>query len=312
LPPEESLPRAEQPAREVLRRLRWPLTHDLGVHTAGDERSRYRGPGIEYADVREYQPSEDARMIDWNLTARSDRPFVREAHQDRGLDVWLIVDASRSLNWGTTRALKRTAALELVDALTLLLARHGGRVGGIVFDTQLRRILALTGGRRGRLKLLARINAESAAPAPAGRTDLGSVLERAGRLIPRPSLVIVISDFLVEAGWQKPLKALSLRHDVVAARVTDPRETDIPAIGVVTFEDPETGDQVEVDTSNKKFRQRYQAAAAEQRTRLLGDLLGARAQLLEVSTGEPVINQLIRYLQARQLLRGGLATRRVS
>ncbi len=310
--PPEGLPRPDQPAREVLRRLRWPLVHHLGVHTAGDERSRYRGPGIEYADVREYQATEDARLIDWNLTARSDRPFVRESHQERGLDVWLIVDASRSLNWGTSRALKRTAALELVDALTLLLARHGGRVGGIIFDTGLRRILALTGGRSGRLKLMSRINAESAAPAGPGRTDLASVLERAGRLIPRPSLVIVISDFLVDPGWQRALKTLSLRHDVVAARISDPRESDIPAIGVVTFEDPETGRQVEVDTSNRKFRERYQAAAAEQRLRLRADLRGAHAQMLEVSTGEPVINQLIRYLQARQSRRGGLATRRVS
>ncbi|HEY8739074.1 MAG TPA: DUF58 domain-containing protein [Candidatus Dormibacteraeota bacterium] len=287
--------------------MRWPLAHQLGVHTAGDERSRFRGPGIEYADVREYQSSEDARLIDWNLTARSDRPFVRESHQVRGLDVWLVLDASRSLDWGTSRALKRTAAMELVDLLTLLLARHGGRVGGIVFDTELRRVLAPTGGRHGRLQLMARIEAESAAATAPGRTDLASTLERAGRLIRRPSLVIVISDFLVQPGWQRPMKALSVRHDVVAAQVSDPREGNIPAIGVVTFEDPETGAQVEVDTGSRRFRERYSNAAEAQRGRLRADLRTARAQLFEVSTAEPVVNQLIAYLQARQAKRGGLS-----
>ncbi|MFN2465490.1 MAG: DUF58 domain-containing protein [Candidatus Dormibacteria bacterium] len=311
MPPEGGNLAADDPAREALRRLRWPLVHHLGVHAAGDERSRYRGPGIEYADVREYQPSEDARLIDWNLTARSDRPFVRESDQERGLDAWLIIDSSCSLNWGTTRALKWTAAMELVELLTLLLARHGGRVGGIVFDTRLRRILALTGGRRGRLKLISRIAAEPPTPGDGGRTDLASVLRHAGRVIRRPSLVIVISDFLVEPGWQQPLKALALRHDVVAARVFDPREVDIPAIGVVTFQDAETGRQIEVDTGNRKFRQRYHDAALKQRQRLTADLRRARAQLLEVETAEPVIGQLIRFLQSRQRLRGGRALKRV-
>src|ERR1700694_4646137 len=132
LAPERPRPRADEPPREVLRRLRWPLAHRLGVHTAGDERSLYRGPGIEYADVREYQPAEDARLIDWNLTARSDRPYVRESHQERGLDVWLIVDGSRSLGWGAVRRLTKDAAREMVDLVTMLLARHGSQVGAIV------------------------------------------------------------------------------------------------------------------------------------------------------------------------------------
>src|ERR1700694_3858543 len=157
--------------REVLRRRRWPLTPRLGTHTAGDERSRYLGPGVEYADVREYEPSEDARLIDWNLTARSDSPFLRQSHQARGLDGWV-----------------------------------GRRAGG----------------RDGRRWLVSRIESETADVGAPGQTDLATALERAGRLIRRPSLVIVISDFLVESGWQLPMKSLALRHDVVAARVSDP------------------------------------------------------------------------------------------
>ncbi|MDP9325317.1 MAG: DUF58 domain-containing protein [Candidatus Dormibacteraeota bacterium] len=309
-PPEVDRERRGEPAREVLRRLRWPLTHRLGVHTAGDERSQFLGPGIEHADVREYQPAEDARLIDWNLTARSDRPYVRLSHQERGLDVWLIVDASRSLDWGTSRVLKREAAQELVDLMTLVLARHGSRVGAVVFDARWRRVFALTGGRAGRLRLLSRVDAETAADSSPGRTDLAATLKRAARLIPRPSLVVVISDFLVDSGWQAPMKALALRHDLVAARVSDPRESEIPSIGVVTFEDPETGRQIEVDTSSKRLRQRYRDAAAEQRAQLMSDFRGARAQVLEISTDQPVVNQLIAYLRRRQRMRGALGPRR--
>jgi uncharacterized protein (DUF58 family) len=311
LAPEKSRPRTDEPAREVLRRLRWPLAHRLGVHTAGDERSLFRGPGIEYADVREYQASEDARLIDWNLTARSDRPYVREAHQERGLDVWLLVDASRSLEWGTHRALKRDAAREMVDLVTMLLARHGSQVGAIVFDNQVRRVLPLRGGRQGRLQLMTRIEAQRAVTETTGRTDLATTLKDAARLITRPSLIIVISDFLVEPGWQRPLKALAIRHDVVAAHITDPREGDLPPIGIVTFEDPETGRQVEVDTSSRKLRERFRLAAAARRDNLVADIRGARAQLLEISTAEPVVIQLIAYLRSRQALRGGLARKGV-
>ena len=308
-PPEASRRRQSAP-RDVLRRLRWPLAHRLGTHTAGDERSRYLGPGVEYADVREYGPGDDARLIDWELTARSDRPYVRLSHQERGLDVWLLVDTSRSLDWGTTRMLKREAALELVDLTTILLARHGGRVGAIVFDTEMRKVFAPRGGRQGRLWLLSRLEAESATTGEIGRTDLAAALHRAARLIRRPSLVIIISDFLADPGWEQPMKTLSLRHDVVAARVSDPREGEIPAIGVVTFEDPETGRQVDIDTGNKRLRERYRQAAAEQRLQLLADLRKSRAQLLEISTAEPVIGQLIGYLRGRQAMRGRIAARR--
>ena len=276
----------------------------MGVHPAGDERSTHRGPGAEYADVREYQGSEDARLIDWNLTARSDRAFVRESHPERGIDVWLLVDASASLDWGTTRALKRNAAQDVVDLVTLLLSRHGNRVGAMVFDTEVRRIFGLTAGRQARLGLVARLGTEGTRPAAPGRTQLGATLARAGRVIRRPSVLVVISDFLVDDGWQKAMKTLAIRHDVVAARISDPREGDIPNVGIVTFEDPETGAQVEVDTTSRKFRQRYRAAAAEQRSRLLADFKEARVRVLEVTTAEPVSDQLVAFLRGRQRRRG--------
>jgi uncharacterized protein (DUF58 family) len=303
MPPDHSDERAREHSRQVLRRVRWPVARRLGVHPWGDERSRLRGPGIEYSDVREYQHGEDARLIEWNLSARSDRLFVREAQPERGLDVWLVVDASRSLDWGTALCLKREAAHELAGAASLLLTRHGNRVGAIVFDAGLSRTLPLTAGRSGRLALMARLTAETAAPAAPGATNLAGALVRTGQLLRRPSLVIVISDFLVAPGWERAMKALSLRHEVVAARISDPREADLPAIGVVHFEDPETGMQLEVDTTNAKLRERYRLAAAEQRRQLLASLGRAGAATLEISTGEPVLTQLVAFLRRRQLER---------
>jgi uncharacterized protein (DUF58 family) len=310
LPPDSRDQRPSPAAIEVLRRLRWPVERRLGVHTAGDQRSRLRGPGIEYSDVREYQDGEDARLIDWNLTARSDRPFVRESQPDRGMDIWLIVDSSRSLDWGTALGLKRHTAAELVDLLAVLLSRHGTRVGAMVFDTRLRHVLALTAGRQGRMRLVARVEAAGSNHGDAGVTDLADALRRAGRLISRPSLVIVVSDFIVPGGWQRPLKAMSMRHEVVAARVSDPREANLPQIGVVTLEDPETGAQLEVDTTSARLRARYREAAAAQHAGIINDLRAARAELMEISTGSAVLPQLVHFLSSRQARRGRAVRRR--
>ena len=300
MPPEAD---ARLRAREVLRRLHWPVARRLGVHAWGDERSRLRGPGIEYAEVREYQLGEDARTIDWNLTARSDQVFVRESNPDRGLDVWIVMDASRSLDWGTAGCLKREAAHEVATAATMLLSRHGSRVGSILFDTALRGVLPPTAGRAGRLRMLSRIESAGSESRDPGPTDLEGALRRAGALIRRPSLVLVISDFIAGPGWQRALRSLSLRHEVLAIRIADPTESQIPSIGVVTFEDPETGAQLEVDTSSPALRERFRAAAAAEERRIASDLRRAGAAIFDLTTAEPVLTQLVTFLRRRQLER---------
>src|SRR5439155_474493 len=125
---------------ELFRRLRWPVLRRLAVHPGGDERSAVRGQGIEYNEVRGYQPGDDPRLIDWNLTARSSATYVRMSYPDRGLDVWLVVDTSRSLDWGTARCLKRQTALDLVVAASQLLARHGNRVGALLCDWRVHQV----------------------------------------------------------------------------------------------------------------------------------------------------------------------------
>jgi uncharacterized protein (DUF58 family) len=294
------------PRHEALGRLRWPVWNRLGLHAWGDERSTLRGPGVEFADVREYQFGEDARLIDWNLTARSDRVYVRESHPERGLDAWLIVDVSASLDWGTALVLKRDAALEMASAAASLIARHGSRVGAIVFDDQVRRVMPPVAGRAGRLHLVGGLDADfSSAHAGAGPA-LAGALRRAIKVIQRPSLVVVISDFLAAGPWQQPMTILGQRHEIVAVRVVDPTELAIPDIGLVTFEDPETGEQLQVDTSDSRLRARFQLAAAEQSRRISNDLRRAHAAEFNITTAQPLLPQLIEYLRRRtaELSRG--------
>jgi uncharacterized protein (DUF58 family) len=290
---------------ELLRRLRWPVLRRLAVHPGGDELSRLRGAGIEYADVREYQPGDDPRSIDWNLTARSDRTYVRESVPDRGADVWLLVDTSRSLDWGTARCLKRQLVLELAAAAGQLLVRHGNRIGAVLFDQQVQAVARPAAGRTGLLRLIAQIQAAPVGLPVGGPTDLGRVLLEAGRLIRRPSVVIVISDFLVPDGWEQALSSLALRHEVVAAVIADPREREIPDVGMVTFEDPETGRQLLVDTGSKRLRERFRRAAEEQRLTLERKLVGAGAGVAQLSTEQDLVPQLLDFFLRRRAQRRG-------
>ncbi len=298
---------------QLLRRSRWPVLRRLGFHPGGDERSSLRGAGLEYSDVREYQPGDDPRTIEWNITARSDRPFVRESLPDRGLDAWLLVDITRSLDWGTARCLKRQLAIEFSAVVGQLLIGRGNRVGALLFDDRVRSIIPPSAGRTALLQLIARM--ERAAdvqhvPSPSGGgqggggTDLGRALTEAGRLIRRPSMMVLISDFMTPGGWQQPLSALAIRHEVVAAWITDPREREIPDVGLVTFEDPESGEQILVDTRSAHLRARFQEAAKAQRATIRTDLLRARAGVAELSTAAEIVPQLVAFIKQRDAQRG--------
>jgi uncharacterized protein (DUF58 family) len=288
---------------QLLRRSRWPVLRRLGFHPGGDERSSLRGAGLEYSDVREYQAGDDPRTIEWNITARSDRPYVRESLPDRGLDAWLLVDITRSLDWGTARCLKRQLAIEFSAVVGQLLIGRGNRVGALLFDDRVRSIIPPSAGRTALLQLIARM--ERAAESPAdGPTDLGRALTEAGRLIRRPSMMVLISDFMTPGGWQKPLSALAIRHEVVAVWITDPREGEIPDVGVVTFEDPESGEQILVDTRSSHLRARFQEAATAQRETIRADLLRARAAVAEMTTAGEMVPQLVAFIKQREAQRG--------
>ena len=288
---------------DLLRRARWPVLRRLGFHPGGDERSAFRGTGLEYSDVREYQAGDDPRTIEWNITARSDRPYVRESLPDRGLDAWLLIDVSRSLDWGTARCLKRQLALEFATVVGQLLIGRGNRVGALIFDERIRAIIPPSAGRTALLQLIARISRAAEQPAD-GSTDLGRALTEAGRLIRRPSLMVILTDFMTPGGWQQPLSALAIRHEVIAAWVTDPRERDIPDVGVVTFEDPESGQQILVDTRSAPLRARFEEAASAQRATIRADLIRARSAVAELSTAAEVVPQLVAFIKQREAQRG--------
>ena len=275
-----------------------------------------RGTGLEYSDVREYQAGDDPRTIEWNITARSDRPYVRESLPDRGLDAWLLVDITRSLDWGTARCLKRQLALEFSAVVGQLLIGRGNRVGALLFDDRVRSIIPPSAGRTALLQLIARMErATDGEQTPSGGgpgggpTDLGRALAEAGRLIRRPSMMVLISDFMTPGGWQQPLSALAIRHEVVAVWVTDPREGEIPDVGVVTFEDPESGEQILVDTGSAHLRARFQQAAAAQRGTIRADLLRARAAVAEMSTAAELVPQLVAFIKQREAQRSGRLAR---
>ncbi len=276
-----------------------------------------RGAGLEYSDVREYQAGDDPRTIEWNITARSDRPYVRESLPDRGLDAWLLVDITRSLDWGTARCLKRQLALEFAAVVGQLLIGRGNRVGALLFDDRVRSIIPPSAGRTALLQLIARMERATDGQTPsaveggqgAGPTDLGRALAEAGRLIRRPSMMVLISDFMTPGGWQQSVSALAIRHEVVAVWITDPREGEIPDVGVVTFEDPESGEQILVDTRSAHLRARFQQAAAAQRGTIRADLLRARAAVAEMSTAAELVPQLVAFIKQREAQRSGRLAR---
>src|ERR1700737_1412291 len=297
---------------QLLRRSRWPVLRRLGFHPGGDERSSLRGAGLEYSDVREYQAGDDPRTIEWNITARSARPYVRESLPDRGLDAWLLVALTRSLDWGTARCLKRQLAIEFSAVVGQLLIGRGNRVGALLFDDRVRSIIPPSAGRTRLLQLIARMEAPPGGkkfpPPPGGGggggvTDLGRALTEAGRLIRRPSMMVLISDFLAPGGWQQPLSSLAIPHEVIAVWITDPREAEIPDVGVVTFEDPESGQQILVDTRSAPLRARFQDAAQAQRATIRTDLQRARTAVAELSTAAELVPQLIAFIKQREAQR---------
>jgi len=285
--------------RQVLRRLRWTVRRPLATHLGGDERSLARGAGMELAEIREYQPGDDIRLIDWNTTARADRPFVREALVERGLDAWMVVDLSGSVDWGTVNCLKRERALELAAVAGDLLLRQGDRVGALFFADRPLDLIPPAAGQTALLRVLDRMRRQPR-QAPTGRTDLTAALERVGAVARRRGLLLVISDFMVEPGWEPVLGRLAARHEVIAVRLGDPGERALPDVGVATFEDPETGQQLTVDTGDARLRERFRAAAAAADQARIAALGRRGVEVLTLGTEAEILPALVTFLSTRR------------
>jgi uncharacterized protein (DUF58 family) len=292
----------DQALLTLLRRLNWKTLKPLAQHFGGQERSILTGSGMELSEVREYQPGDDIRFIDWNITARANTTFMREAQVERALEVWLLLDLSASIDWGTALSSKRERAIEFVAAAGQLLSRDGNRLGAILFADKVLKVIPPSTGQAPLLRLLRQIG-DSANQTGTQQTDLAAALVYAGKIITRRSLVFVISDFITDDTWQSALGKLTYRHEVVAVQLKDPRESELPAMGIITLEDPETGQQLVVDTGDRKLRENFKTAALAQAESLEHEFKKSGVDRLVVSTGEPLLPALVKFLQARRLRR---------
>lgn len=285
----------------ILQRLDWQVIRRLDGLLQGDYRSLFYGYGVDFADLREYTPPDDIRYIDWNVTARMATPYVRQYVEDREVIAWFLLDLSPSVDFGTvqTQNLKRTVLVDFVTTLARLLTRHGNRVGAMFFDSRIQKTIPARGGR---LQVLRLINDLMRQPhlKRAPFTDLTPMLQGALHSIRSRSLVFIISDFISAPGWERPLNLLNQRHEVLAIRLTDPREIELPDIGPIFMEDAETGEQLFVDTHDRKFRLRFAEAARRREAELSAAFKRAGVDALSLSTDEDLVRAIVRFATLRK------------
>jgi uncharacterized protein (DUF58 family) len=296
----------------ILQRLEWQVIRPLDGQLQGDYRSLFYGYGVDFADLREYQPEDDIRYIDWNVTARMDTPYVRQYHEDREVTAWFLVDLSPSMDFGTAQAEKRAVLVDLVGTLGRVLTRHGNRVGAILYSGQdgerrvVERLIPARGGRNHVLWLINDLLKQPRLPR-AGFTNLNALLEGGLSAIKKRSLVFVVSDFISAPGWERTLSLLNRRHEVIAVRLWDPSEVSLPDVGPVWLEDAETGEQLYVDTHDPRFRARFAEVARERDAALTAAFHGAGVEPWSVSTGEDLVRAIMRFAAIRKQRRRGLA-----
>jgi uncharacterized protein (DUF58 family) len=303
LPPSAG-PAALSVKATVLRRLELDVTRRLEGLVSGDYLALATGPGTEAAGARPYGPGDDARHIDWNLSARTLSPQVRTTDADRELETSVVVDRSASLDFGTAQREKREAALAAVAAFGFLTVRSGNRLAFLITGGSELVWLPPRSGRTGLMTGLTAIyDTPRQADGPAPAAGLGAGLARVARTQRRRGQIIVVSDFLDPSDWAIPLRRLCLRHQVIAVQVTDPREFRLPDVGILTVVDAETGRHLHVQTSSAVLRERYRAAAAERQLQIRRQLGDAGAEHLQLSTDRDWLTDVVRFVEHRRVAR---------
>lgn len=300
--PDRATPGPATPER-ILQRLDWQVVRRLDGLLQGDYRSLFYGYGVDFADLREYQPGDDIRYIDWNVTARMDAPYIRQYVEDREITAWFLLDLSSSMDFGPDRGLKRAVLVDFVATIARLLTRHGNRVGAMLYGSRVERTVPARGGRIQVLRLVHDLLRQPPRPANApwtALTDLGALLTAGLHSIKPRSLIFVVSDFISAAGWERPLTLLAQRHEVIAVRVWDPREAELPDVGVVLMHDAETGEQMFVDTHDRGFRTRFAAATQQRLADLRAAFQHAGVDELAVSTEDDLVRAIVRFAALRQ------------
>ncbi|MDZ4075830.1 MAG: DUF58 domain-containing protein [Hylemonella sp.] len=288
-------------AEQALRRLEWTVLRRLDGLLQGDYRSLLRGAGLDLADLREYQPGDDVRHIDWNVTARLQVPHVRVYTEDREMSAWFLLDLSPSVDFGSGERAKREVLADFVAVLARLLTRHGNRVGAVLYNGGIQAVLPPGSGRRHVLQLIQALQAPAAQDNNyPGVTRLQDLLQHSAALMRRRSTVFVLSDFISEGGWEQPLARLALRHEVLAVRLYDPLEQELPDLGLLPMRDAETGEQLLVDTHDPGFRARFAQLAAQREEALRQTLSRAGVDTLELATDDELVSTLLRFAELRR------------
>ncbi len=284
---------------EILRQVKLLELRTRGLVNSlftGEYRSVFKGQGMEFAEVREYQPGDEVRSIDWNVTARMGKPYVKRYIEERELTVMLVVDLSGSERFGTRQRFKSELASELAAVLAMSAIRNNDRVGTVLFTDRIEHVVPPRKGRRHALRLIRDLLVWE----PVGRgTDLAAALEYTGKMLGHKAIVFVVSDFQSE-DLEQPLKLLAQRHDVVAVTVDDPSEQLLPDVGLARFVDPESGRTLDVNTSDPEVRSRFAAAVAAEHTERRRLLRRLAIDEIPVHTDSGVVDPLIKFFRTRE------------
>jgi uncharacterized protein (DUF58 family) len=277
----------------LLRRLEWQVVRRLDGRLQGPYRTVFRGTGIDFTGLRGYTPEDDVRHIDWNVTARLDEPHVRLYTEDRDLTAWLVLDQSASMRFGAARHGKDSVLTELAVCLARLFTHGGNRVGAVLYDNRLQRVIPARTGRLHVLHLTHELTRPTAARPDGSTTDLDAMLRLAASTARRRSLVFVISDFIGDVDWEPALTRLSHRHEVVAMRIVDPVELELPDLGLILIEDAETGEQLLADTSDPLFQQRLRAEVDARELAVASSMRRAGVTAHRISTDQDLAQALV-------------------
>ena len=283
----------------ILRRLEWTVIRRLDGLLQGEYRTLFRGHGLDLADIREYEPGDDVRYIDWNVSARMDTPYVRQYLEDREVTAHFLLDLSPSVDFGTTETLKRDQLVDFVAAIARILTRHGNKIGAVLYAGKVEKTIPAKSGRLQVLRILNDVqNLPRLQSAP--YTSVSDLIEHALRTFKRRSVIFVVSDFFTAPGWERPLGMLSRRHEVVAVRLEDPRERELPDIGLVAMNDAETGESVYVDTHDARFRKRFEAVVQKHEAELWAAFRRAGVDVLTLSTEGDLVGAILRFAMLRK------------
>lgn len=286
--------------KDVLKQVRKiEIVNRILVETTlqGAYRSSFKGQGMEFSDVREYVEGDDVRNIDWNVTARTGVAHVKQFEEEREMTVLLLVDASGSTDFGTVSRIKRQMAVEFCASMAFSAVKNSDRVGLVMFTDRIEHFIP---AKKGRAHIMRVIRDMIAFQPKSMKTDLNSALEFLTHIVKKKCTAFLVSDFLSEIDFEENLRRANFRHDVNALVMTDRREREIPDLGIVEFEDPETGKRVVFDTGSKRARRRFKELAQEQRERIAGVFQRCRVDSVDLDTGESYVDAIVGFFRKRQ------------